>query len=189
MNFKPSRILFFSCLALFFFHFTSLTSCGYKFQDITIPDTIKTVKINFIENRATYVNPQFSPALTASPANDRRPLAECVRGRAFCVAPAPCRIRRLDLGAQGCPQHALLAADPVVLHDLGARETAPRLRAGAALLRARADVQADARHPALRPSLDGCVALEPAAPCARLSKWTFQTGWSGRSEERRPTHR
>jgi len=64
MNFKPSRILFFSCLALFFFHFTSLTSCGYKFQDITIPDTIKTVKINFIENRATYVNPQFSPALT-----------------------------------------------------------------------------------------------------------------------------
>jgi len=64
MNFKPSRILFFSCLALFFFHFTSLTSCGYKFQDITISDTIKTVKINFIENRATYVNPQFSPALT-----------------------------------------------------------------------------------------------------------------------------
>ena len=64
MNFKPSRILFFSALALFFFHFTSLTSCGYRFQDITIPDTIKTVKIGFIENRATYVNPQFSPALT-----------------------------------------------------------------------------------------------------------------------------
>ena len=64
MNFKPSRILFFSGLTLFFFHFSSLTSCGYRFQDITIPDTIKTVKIGFIENRATYVNPQFSPALT-----------------------------------------------------------------------------------------------------------------------------
>jgi Lipopolysaccharide-assembly len=47
-----------------------LTSAGnsgcsiYKFRDISIPDSIKTVKVNFIENRAPYVNPQLSPRLT-----------------------------------------------------------------------------------------------------------------------------
>lgn len=41
------------------------TGCGvYKFADISIPDTIKTVKVNFFENRAPYVNPQLSPRLT-----------------------------------------------------------------------------------------------------------------------------
>lgn len=40
--------------------------CGvYRFNDIgTIPDSIKTVRVNFIENRAPYVNPQLSPNLT-----------------------------------------------------------------------------------------------------------------------------
>jgi hypothetical protein len=43
----------------------SNNSCNiYKFRDISIPDTIKTVKVNFIENRATYINPQLSPQLT-----------------------------------------------------------------------------------------------------------------------------
>jgi len=37
----------------------------YKFQDITIPDTIKTVWVHQItENRSGYVNPQLSPELT-----------------------------------------------------------------------------------------------------------------------------
>lgn len=41
------------------------SSCSiYKFKDISIPDTIRTVKINYIENRAPYVNPQLSPRLT-----------------------------------------------------------------------------------------------------------------------------
>jgi hypothetical protein len=31
---------------------------------VSIPQNIKTVKINFIENKATYVNPQLSPRLT-----------------------------------------------------------------------------------------------------------------------------
>ncbi|MEP7372545.1 MAG: LptE family protein [Chitinophagaceae bacterium] len=44
---------------------TTNSSCNiYKFRDISIPDSIKTVKVNFIENRATYVNPQLSPRLT-----------------------------------------------------------------------------------------------------------------------------
>ncbi|MGZ3916288.1 MAG: LPS assembly lipoprotein LptE [Flavisolibacter sp.] len=44
----------------------SFGSCGvYSFNDVgTIPDSIKTVKVNFIENRAPYVNPQLSPSLT-----------------------------------------------------------------------------------------------------------------------------
>ncbi|HWR33299.1 MAG TPA: LPS assembly lipoprotein LptE [Chitinophagaceae bacterium] len=36
----------------------------YHFKDVSIPDSIKTVKINFIENKARYVNPQISPKLT-----------------------------------------------------------------------------------------------------------------------------
>ena len=41
------------------------SSCNiYKFRDISVPDSIKTVKVHFIENRAPYVNPQLSPRLT-----------------------------------------------------------------------------------------------------------------------------
>lgn len=36
----------------------------YKFKDVSIPADIKTVKVNFIENRARYINPQLSPQLT-----------------------------------------------------------------------------------------------------------------------------
>src|SRR5215216_6604892 len=44
----------------------SFSSCGfYSFSEKgTIPDSIKTVRVNFIENRAPYVNPQLSPNLT-----------------------------------------------------------------------------------------------------------------------------
>jgi Lipopolysaccharide-assembly len=42
-----------------------LSSCGiYTFKDVSIPPEVKTVKINFIENRAGYKNPQLSPRLT-----------------------------------------------------------------------------------------------------------------------------
>ncbi|HNP24526.1 MAG TPA: LptE family protein [Panacibacter sp.] len=42
-----------------------LGSCGiYTFKDVSIPPEIKTIKINFIENRASYKNPQLSPGLT-----------------------------------------------------------------------------------------------------------------------------
>jgi hypothetical protein len=51
---------------LFFFATTFNSSCSfsYRFNDISFPDSIKTVKVNFIENKATYVNPQLSPRLT-----------------------------------------------------------------------------------------------------------------------------
>jgi len=36
----------------------------YRFKDVSIPDSIKTVKINYIENKARYINPQLSPQLS-----------------------------------------------------------------------------------------------------------------------------
>lgn len=51
--------------SLFFFAASTNTGCkAYSFRDISIPDTIKTVKVNFIENKAPYVDPQLSPRLT-----------------------------------------------------------------------------------------------------------------------------
>ena len=39
--------------------------CGvYKFKDVSITPEVKTVKVNYIENKARYVNPQLSPRLT-----------------------------------------------------------------------------------------------------------------------------
>jgi hypothetical protein len=38
-----------------------LTGCGiYKFNDAVIPVDVKTIKINYIENKARYINPQAS---------------------------------------------------------------------------------------------------------------------------------
>jgi lipopolysaccharide assembly LptE-like protein len=50
---------------LLFALLVAASGCGiYKFQDITIPPEVKTVRVNFIENRAAYINPQLSPTLT-----------------------------------------------------------------------------------------------------------------------------
>jgi hypothetical protein len=43
---------------------TSGCKVHYGFKDITIPPGVNTVKVNFIENRAPYINPQLSPQLT-----------------------------------------------------------------------------------------------------------------------------
>ncbi|MDP4262021.1 MAG: LptE family protein [Bacteroidota bacterium] len=39
-------------------------SVHYGFKDVSIPDSIRTIKVNLIENRATYINPQLSPQLS-----------------------------------------------------------------------------------------------------------------------------
>jgi outer membrane lipopolysaccharide assembly protein LptE/RlpB len=36
----------------------------YSFRDASIPKEIKTVRVNYVENRARYINPQLSPQLT-----------------------------------------------------------------------------------------------------------------------------
>ncbi|MDB5210544.1 MAG: hypothetical protein JWQ30_1371 [Sediminibacterium sp.] len=39
-----------------------LPGCGiYKFKDAVIPNDVKTIKINFIDNKARYINPQAAP--------------------------------------------------------------------------------------------------------------------------------
>src|SRR5258705_6750904 len=49
----------------FLWFVSSASSCGvYRFKDVSIPDSIKTVKINYIENKARYINPQLSPQLS-----------------------------------------------------------------------------------------------------------------------------
>jgi len=55
---------FFVLYALFLGDFLNSSCNIYKFQDISIDDSIKTVRVNHIENRAGYVNPQLSPQLT-----------------------------------------------------------------------------------------------------------------------------
>ena len=44
----------------------SFSSCHFKygFKDVSIPDSIKTVKVLYIDNKARYINPQLSPRLT-----------------------------------------------------------------------------------------------------------------------------
>lgn len=45
--------------------FFSNLSCNiYKFHDVSISPDVKTVKVNYFENHAQYVNPQLSPKLT-----------------------------------------------------------------------------------------------------------------------------
>ena len=39
------------------------TGC-YSFKDVSIPPEVKTVRVNLIQNKAPYINPQLSPQLT-----------------------------------------------------------------------------------------------------------------------------
>ena len=51
--------------ALFMAAVLLFSACGpYTFKDVSIPPEVKTIKVNFIENRAPYKNPQLSPSLT-----------------------------------------------------------------------------------------------------------------------------
>lgn len=60
------KIVPFSLIVLVIaFALFSNSSCGiYRFSDAAIPDSIKTIKINLLENRASYVNPTLAPRLS-----------------------------------------------------------------------------------------------------------------------------
>jgi hypothetical protein len=61
----PTNKKIISLLLLPVLFFAACSSCNvYKFRDVSIPTDVKTVKINYIENRARLVNPQLSPQLT-----------------------------------------------------------------------------------------------------------------------------
>jgi hypothetical protein len=64
---KPIRKIFallapcILCLSVLF----NNSSCGvYRFRDVSVPDSIKTIKVNFIVNKARLVNPQLGQKLT-----------------------------------------------------------------------------------------------------------------------------
>ena len=42
----------------------SFATCKYGFKDVSIPLEVKTFRVNYLENKAQYVNPQLSPQLT-----------------------------------------------------------------------------------------------------------------------------
>jgi len=51
-------------ISLFFLAFSQSSCRTYRFKDVSIPDSVKFVKINQFQNRATYVNPSLAPELT-----------------------------------------------------------------------------------------------------------------------------
>ena len=47
------------------FLLVALSSCKiYRFKDVNIDPAIKTVKVNYLDNKSRYVNPQLSPQLS-----------------------------------------------------------------------------------------------------------------------------
>jgi hypothetical protein len=61
---KKNYLFLLPALLLFFIASINSGCKIYSFSGVSIADSIKTVKVDFIENRARYVNPQLSPRLT-----------------------------------------------------------------------------------------------------------------------------
>jgi hypothetical protein len=55
------KILLAGSLMLVAFNFAT---CKYSFKDVSIPPEVKTFRVNYLENKARYVNSQLSPQLT-----------------------------------------------------------------------------------------------------------------------------
>ncbi len=51
-------------IAIFFIAFTQSSCSIYRFKDVSIPDSIKFVKLNQFQNKASYINPRLAPELT-----------------------------------------------------------------------------------------------------------------------------
>ncbi len=39
-------------------------TCNMSFKDVSVPPEVKSIRVNYIENKARYINPQLSPQLT-----------------------------------------------------------------------------------------------------------------------------
>src|SRR5262252_3467614 len=61
---KKVCFLFFLCAFCVIALMNTNCKVSYGLHDVSIPDSIRTVKVNFIENKARYVNPRLSPTLT-----------------------------------------------------------------------------------------------------------------------------
>lgn len=64
-NHLPKKMSFWQKIFVSIFLIASFSSCHvYTFKDVSIPAEIKTIKLSFLENRATYKSPQLSSKLT-----------------------------------------------------------------------------------------------------------------------------
>lgn len=62
-NYKT--LLVFTLITCLFCIIFTQSSCGiYRFKDVSIPDSVRLVKVNQIQNKASYINPRLAPALT-----------------------------------------------------------------------------------------------------------------------------
>lgn len=63
---RPTRITSLTRISgiVFFLLFSGFGCNVYRFNQVSIPPNVKTVRVNFIENKARYVNPLLSPRLT-----------------------------------------------------------------------------------------------------------------------------
>ena len=60
---KKYAFLYFTCILLL--GIFSFATCKYSFKDTSpIPQEVKTFRVNYLENKAQYVNTQLSPQLT-----------------------------------------------------------------------------------------------------------------------------
>lgn len=61
-GFRKIRLAIVGVLIMAVFNFST---CKYSFKDTApIPQEVKTFRVNYLENKARYVNPQLSPKLT-----------------------------------------------------------------------------------------------------------------------------
>ena len=51
-------------MMLFVTMISGCATCRYSTRDTSVPPEVKTFRVNYFENKATYVNPQLSPQLT-----------------------------------------------------------------------------------------------------------------------------
>jgi Lipopolysaccharide-assembly len=62
---KISNTLIVITVGFFLLLLFNFSTCKYSFKDgVSIPQEVKTFRVNWLENRARYVNPQLSPQLT-----------------------------------------------------------------------------------------------------------------------------
>ena len=53
-----------ACCLLSVILLSGCATCKYSFKDVSIPAEVKTFRVNYLENKARYINPQLSPQLT-----------------------------------------------------------------------------------------------------------------------------
>jgi hypothetical protein len=61
---KKNLVSWAAMLVVLFAFFVSSSCKIYSFKDVSIPNEVKTIHINYIENKARILNPQLSPQLT-----------------------------------------------------------------------------------------------------------------------------